>query len=216
MIDRRKALRNMGLSLGYIVAAPTLISLVQSCKQDATVEWIPEFLTQDEGTVLKILIDIILPKTDTPAASDVQVHIFIDRFVNEIFEKEQKELFKMGMGKFTDKALTDSGRTDLANLRAENLEPVLANALKASKEEQAKYNKSIREYTEVLRKGNPSTLDDGASRYAFADNLRKLTIMSYKTSEYIGENILAYLPVPGEYIACGNLQELTGGKAWSI
>src|SRR5690606_7009814 len=124
MIDRRKAIRNMGLSLGYIVAAPTLISLVQSCKQDAAVAWTPEFLTQEEGTVLKKLIDIILPKTDTPAASEVQVHIFIDRFVNQILEKEQKELFKMGMGKFMDKALNDSGRTNIADLKAEDLEPV--------------------------------------------------------------------------------------------
>ncbi len=216
MIDRRKALRNMGLSLGYIVAAPTLISLVQSCKQDATVAWTPEFLTQEEGTVLQKLVDIILPKTDTPAASEVQVHIFIDRFVNQILEKEQKELFKMGMGKFMDKALKDSGNTNIADLKAEDLEPVLANALKTPKEDQAKYNRSIGEYTEAVRTGNPATLEDGISRFAFADNLRKLTIMSYKTSEYIGENVLAYLPVPGEYIACGNLQELTGGKAWSI
>ncbi|MDO1499492.1 hypothetical protein Q2T40_04665 [Winogradskyella maritima] len=55
-------------------------------------------------------------------------------------------------------------------------------------------------------------LDDGISRFAFANNLRGLTIMGYKTSEYVGENVLAYLPVPGEFIACGDLQELTGGK----
>jgi len=42
-----------------------------------------------------------------------------------------------------------------------------------------------------------------------------MTISAYKGSEYIGENVLAYLPVPGEYIACDDLQTLTGGKAWS-
>jgi len=162
------------------------------------------------------LVDIIIPKTDTPAASEVQVHIFIDRFVNQILKKEQKELFKMGMGKFTDKALKDSGNTNITDLKAENLEPILADALKTPKEDQAIYNRSIGDYTEAIRTGKPATLEDGISRFAFADNLRKLTIMSYKTSEYIAENVLAYLPVPGEYIACGNLQELTGGKAWSI
>ncbi|MEJ2163444.1 MAG: gluconate 2-dehydrogenase subunit 3 family protein, partial [Robiginitalea sp.] len=41
-------------------------------------------------------------------------------------------------------------------------------------------------------------------------------LKAYKTTEYIGEEILAYLPVPGEYIGCGDLDELTGGKAWSL
>ena len=43
-----------------------------------------------------------------------------------------------------------------------------------------------------------------------------MTIMGYKTTEYIGENVLAYQPIPGEYIACGDLDELTGGKTYSI
>jgi len=57
-------------------------------------------------------------------------------------------------------------------------------------------------------------LNDDISRFAFANNLRDLTIWGYKSSELVGENVLSYLPVPGEYIGCGDLQELTGGKAW--
>src|SRR5690606_32679726 len=216
MIDRRQAIRNMGPSLGYIGAAPTLKSRVQSCQQNGPVPWTPELLTRDQGSVLIKLVDTILPKTETPSASEVQVHIFIDRFVNEILEKEEKELFKMGMEKFTDKALTDSGTKSIADLKAEDLEPVLAHALKTSKEDQDKYLKLIDEYTEAIRDGRPATLDDRISRFGIANNQRKLTILSYQTSEYVGENVLAYLPVPGEYIACGDLQELTGGKACSI
>ncbi|MCM4168001.1 hypothetical protein KCTC52924_01176 [Arenibacter antarcticus] len=215
-MDRRKALRNMGLSLGYVVAIPTLLSLAQSCKQDATLAWTPDFLSSEEGNVLTTLVDIILPKTDTPSASEVQAHLFIDRFANEIMEKEKKELFKMSMGKFMNKALLDSGKKNIGDLKAEDLEPVLANALKTPKEDQAKHFKLISKYTEAIRTGEAATLSDEVSRFAFADNLRGLTIWSYKTSEYIGENVLAYLPVPGEYIGCGDLQELTGGKAWSI
>jgi hypothetical protein len=59
-------------------------------------------------------------------------------------------------------------------------------------------------------------LDDEVSRFAFANNLRGLAILGYKSSEFVGENVLPYLPVPGEYIACGDLQELTSGKAWSL
>ena len=215
-MDRRKALKNMGLALGYTVATPTLISLVQSCKQDAAITWTPDFLSPTEGSMLTQLVDIILPKTDTPSASEVQVHIFIDRFADQVMKKEQQDLFKMTMGKFLDKALQDSGKKEIADLGPEHLEPVLSAALKISKEDETKKFEVINAYTESVKAGETASLDDEVSRFAFANNLRGLTILAYKSSEYVGENVLSYLPVPGEYIACGDLQELTGGKAWSL
>ncbi|SKB52830.1 gluconate 2-dehydrogenase subunit 3 family protein [Maribacter arcticus] len=215
-MDRRRVLKNMGLSLGYMVATPTLLGIVQSCKSEPVITWTPEFLTQDEGNVLTKLVDIIIPKTDTLSASEVNVNIFIDKFANDVMEKEQQDFFKMSMGKFLDKALADSGKEKAADLTAEDLEPVLASSLKYSKDDQIKMNDSITSYTEALVEGKTSALDDETTRFAFANNLRGLTIWGYKASEYVGEEVLAYLPVPGEYIACGDVQELTGGKAWSL
>ena len=51
--------------------------------------------------------------------------------------------------------------------------------------------------------------------YSFAGQFRGMVIDAYKSSEYVGENVLAYLPVPGEYIACDDLDTLTGGVAWA-
>lgn len=215
-MDRRKAIRNMGLALGYTVATPTLLSIVQSCKKDAAILWTPDFLSSSEGSVLTHLVDIILPKTDTPSASEVQVHIFIDRLADQVMEKEQQDMLKMTMGKFLDKVLKDSGKTEIADLTPKELEPVLANALKVSKEDQVNHFKAIKTYTEAVKSGKTDILNDDISRFAFANNLRDLTIWGYKSSELVGENVLSYLPVPGEYIGCGDLQELTGGKAWSL
>lgn len=215
-MDRRRVLKNMGLSLGYIVATPTLLGIVQSCKNESAITWTPEFLTADEGTVLTKLVDIILPKTDTPAASEVQVDIFIDRFAKDVMEKKDQNFFKMSMKKFIDKALADSGKEKAANLSMEDLEPLLASSLKYSKADQSKMFESINSYTESLEQGETLTLDDETTRFAFASNLRGLTIWGYKVSEYVGEEVLAYLPIPGEYIACGDLQELTEGKVWSL
>lgn len=215
-MERRKALKNMGLALGYTIATPTLISLVQSCKTEPILSWTPEFFSKEQVSVVTKLIDIILPKTDTPSASEVQVDTFIDRFANQVMEKEQQDLFTMSMSKFTDKALSDSGKEKIEDLTAEDLEPVLASALKVSKDDEAVYKKSITTYNEAIAEGKESSLDEGTARFAFADNLRGLTIWGYKTCEYVGEEVLAYLPVPGEYIGCADTQELTGGKAWSL
>ena len=215
-MDRRRVLKNMGMSLGYMVATPTLLSIVQSCKSEPAITWTPEFLAQNEGSVLSKLVDIILPKTDTPSATEVQVDIFIDKFAKDVMETEQQDFLKMSMNKFINKALADSGKEKAEDLTVEDLEPVLASSLKYTKDQQTEMSKSINSYTEAIAEGGTAELDDEVSRFAFANNLRGMTIWGYKASEYVGEEVLAYLPVPGEYVPCGDLQELTGGKAWSL
>ncbi|WP_299318987.1 gluconate 2-dehydrogenase subunit 3 family protein [uncultured Maribacter sp.] len=215
-MDRRRVLKNMGMSLGYMVATPTLLSIVQSCKSEPALTWTPEFLAQNEGSVLSKLVNLILPKTDTPSATEVQVDIFIDRFAKDVMEKEQQDFFKMSMTKFIDKALADSSKEKAEDLTAEDLEPVLASSLKYNKDQQTEMFESINSYTKAIAEGGTAELDDEVSRFAFANNLRGMTIWGYKASEYVGEEVLAYLPVPGEYVPCGDLQELTGGKAWSL
>jgi len=215
-MDRRRVLKNMGLSLGYVVATPTLLSIVQSCKKEATATWVPVFFTPAEGVVITKLVDIILPKTDSPSASEVNAHMFIDTFADEVMEKDQQDFVKMAMGKFMDKALKNTGKENIEDLTAEELESVLSNALKHSKDKQAEMFEAITAYTDALKEGKSAVLDDEIANFSFANNLRGMTIWGYKASEVIGEEYLAYLPVPGEYIACGDVQELTGGKAWSL
>jgi len=215
-MDRRVVLKNMGLALGYTVATPALVSLVQGCKNVETVDWTPDFFTEEQGNVLHKLVDIILPKTDTPSASEVNVHIFIDRFANEIMEDIQQSITKLSFDKFIAKALEVSGKDEANDLTSEDLEPVLAEAFQLSEEEQILNEDLVIKNPSAMIKGENDAVSDAPVRYNFGKNLRDMTIWGYKTSEYVGEEVLAYLPVPGEYIGCGDLNELTGGKDWSL
>lgn len=215
-MDRRKALKNMGISLGYVVATPTLIGIVQSCNTEKVLEWTPDFFTKEEGAVLAHLVDIILPETDTPSATEVKVDVFIDRFADQVMQKKQQDFLKMSMGKFIEKAIADSGKETAVELVPEELEAVLGSTLLISKEEQKSYDKALENYMGALDEGTAVRLDDNVALNAFAKNLRGMTIWGYKTSEYVGKEVLEYLPVPGEYVPCGSTEELTGGKAWSL
>lgn len=73
-MERRKALQDIGVSLGYKVAAPTFLGIVQNCRNKPEIVWTPEFFTIGEGAVITKLVDLILPGTDIPSASEVQVH----------------------------------------------------------------------------------------------------------------------------------------------
>jgi len=216
-MDRRIALKNMGLALGYTVATPTIISLMQSCKQDTGPVWSPVFFSMEEGAVIRQLADLILPKTDTPSATEVGVHSFLDRYMMEVSEPEEQDIIKLGLSNFIEKAMADSGKQPGDSLTAEELEPVLAGALKKrEKEDEAAIYETLMTYNEAVAQGQPAELDGDVSRFVFANQFRDAVIWSYKTSEYVGEEVLAYLPVPGEYIGCADVDELTGGRAWSL
>lgn len=214
-MERRLALKNLGLAFGYVVAAPTLLSIVQSCKNDSGVAWTPEFFTAEEGNVLRKLVDIILPKTDSPSASEVNVHMFIDQYINVANTTEQKDLFKAKMASFTALARTDAGIDIGKELREEELEATLARCLKPSEEELQANTIAMQNYTKAIAAGEVADLDVNSGAAAFGRELRGWTINGYKSTEEIAKNFLAFDPIPGKFVPCGTIEELTGGKAWA-
>ena len=217
-MERRSALKNIGMVFGYAVATPTILSLAQSCKEKVPyAEWVPNYFEKDKGYALGQMIDAILPKTDTPSATEANVHVFIDEFAKTVLPKEQQDFMNLLMDKFMGKVLSDSGKEDLADIEGKDFEPALTKYLKKrSDEEEEAQEEAIGAYMEAMMKGESAELDDEVACYAFAGNVRNLATWGYKSSEYVGEEVLAYLPVPGEYIACGDVNELSGGKAWSL
>ena len=203
---------------GYAAATPTLLSVLQSCKElPPYAEWVPEFFEKDKGYALATMLDVILPKTDTPSATEVNVHGFIDGFAKEVLPEDQQIFMKMLMDTFMDQVLASSGKSDLTDLEAADLDPVLTKYLaKRSEAESEAQQEAIGAYMEATMKGETAELDKEVACYTFADNVRNMAVWAYKGSEYVGEEVLAYLPIPGQYIGCGDVNELTGGKAWSL
>jgi hypothetical protein len=217
-MKRRSALKNMGMVFGYAAATPTLLSVLQSCKEKvAYADWTPSFFDKEKGHALAKMVDVILPKTDTPSATEVNVHLFIDRFVNEVLPEEQQKFVKVKMDKFFNKVLSTSGKESIAEIEAEDIEPVLSNYLrKLTDEEEEAHVTAIDSYMESIRENPETDIEDDIASFSFANDIRDMAVWAYKSSEYIGEEVLAYLPIPGEHIACGDVNELTGGRAWSL
>jgi hypothetical protein len=59
-MDRRTALKNLSLSLGYVVSAPTLMNMLSSCTANP-VTWQPVFFNEPERNLVIHLVDIIIP-----------------------------------------------------------------------------------------------------------------------------------------------------------
>jgi hypothetical protein len=217
-MERRSALKNMGMVFGYAVATPTLLGVLQSCKDKVSyAEWIPSYFEKDKGYAIAQMVDVILPKTDTPSATEVNVHVFLDEFVKSVLPEDQQAFMQILMDKFMNKVMTDAGKENLADIEGIDFEPALSKYLKKmSDDEEEAQGKAIGDYMQAMMAGESAELDEDVACYAFAGNVRSMATWAYKSSEYVGEEVLAYLPLPGEYIACGDVNELTGGKAWSL
>lgn len=189
-MDRRKALRNIGTGIGAIAVTPTVISLFQSCQSAAT--YTPVFIPANDFNAIADIMELIIPATDIPGAKELKLPEFTDAYINAVWNAQQKESFTSSWDAFKSATLTTSGKSDASSLNNADWDAQLAKYLK----------------------GTPEEAEEEAVR--FATQIRSLAVNAFKTNEFIGENVLAYAPIPGEQRGCVDLMETTGGKAWSL
>jgi len=213
-MKRRQALKNIGLGAGFLVATPTIMSLLQSCTNEP--EFNPLFITKGEGHALRRVVDLIIPSDDTvPGAVDVGVHSFIDSFWNEVIPEKEQALVKVGFTVFGDK-FRSTFEKELEAGKPEEFDQLLSQYLKTSEEDQKTYGEKMEEFYVAYEKDPTIVPDTDAAMFSLLSNIRGMTIWSWKTSEQIGKNVLWYDPVPGQQIGCIPLSEAGNGKAMAL
>ena len=189
-MKRREILKYTAYITGAAVTLPLASTLLSGCKTDAAGKvknYSPGFFTKEEFSELKSFVDVILPKTDSPSASEVGVHKMIDS-MTKTFDKEGLDNFRKVFDAFSSYLKTKSGEQSFSHLpEGEKLE--IFKTLQSSKED------------ELARKG-------------FLE-LKQQTVAYYLNTEEIATNFLNYDPVPGDYIGCIPLSEVNG-KKWAL
>lgn len=190
-MDRRTILKYTALATGATLSGSLTSIILSGCGSDAADKALAEgyqakFFAEGEMTQLRTLVDVILPKTDSPSASEVGVHKIMDSMVGEVYTADKQAEFRKGFTALTD-YLNKAGFAD----------------------------KPIAEQTQILKTLAAST-DEATKpvREAFND-LRQQSIAYYLSNKEIGTKYLNYLPVPGKYEACISVEE-AGGKLWAI
>lgn len=212
-MNRRKALKNLGLSLGTITLSPAVLSLLQSCKND--LDWNPVFFNSNQVNVVSELTDLIIPSgDDIPGSKELNLIKFIDLYIYNISNKKEQDLLKKSMDAFLSDCLIKSNKNNIDNLERNDLDSSLEYYFKIKNSSHSKWRQAYNKNKDqdIV---NKSDLNEAFS-FNFLNIIRQLTITAFKGNEYIGENVLAYAPIPGQQKGCVDLQETTGGKAWSI
>lgn len=199
-MKRRDVLKKIGLSAGFFVATPTMLSLLQSCTSDSKT-WAPIFLNAEQGIVIQSLANVFIPKTDIlPSATEVNVPQFIDQYLNEVLEKDLQEQFKTAFGSMVS-ILKQEFSADLEKVTEADYKALLDKYMR------------IKDEIDEEREADLEALV--VTKSELLNSLKTLAITGYKTTEIIGEEVLAYDPIPTQYY-CGDLEEITGGKSWSL
>lgn len=212
-MDRRKALRNIGLSAGFMAASPGLLSLLQSCTTDQAA-WKPVNLKKDHGPVLRSIVDVILPKSDTPSATEVNVPEFIDKYIGSAMSEDDQKVLLWKLDNLVANLKEEFG--SVSDITAENYEAFLNTHLREAYKKGGDLTAKANSYSEAVVKGEEISGEAEAINYDTLRIIREMAVFAYKNSEMVGEQVLIYDPVPGGYTGCGSLQELTGGKAYSL
>jgi hypothetical protein len=191
-MDRRKALKNIGTGIGTIALTPAVVSLFHSCQTD--VSYSSVFFTENDFKIVSTLMELIIPKTDIPGAIELKLPEFVDAYIDAVYDEKRKGRFSSGLEEFLAAGIKDAGKEKAIHLSITDWDSQLAKYLKLGNE----------------------ILEDEKQAAKFAGELRSLTVNAFKTNEFIGENVLAYAPIPGKQEGCVDLMETTGGKAWSL
>jgi hypothetical protein len=191
-MKRREILKYTAYATGAAVCSPLLGTILTGCSMDSSNypdDFTPQFFNEDEFRVINSIVDTILPKTSSPAASEVGVDKMIDTFVGTVYSE-----------------------TDRADYREHFIQ------LNTFLQDQAS-GKAFNKLTEIEKlallqqlESQDSNPEDVKAAYL---ELKQQTIAYYLTTEEVATNFLNYLPVPGEYEPCIPLADV-GGKAWAL
>jgi len=199
-MNRRDAIKATALITGYAVSASVLGALMQGCQARQKVDlstWQPVFFNKDQGLTVAAMSEQILPYTkESPGATDVYVHEFIDVMLSECMEAEDQQKFKDGFAQFETGCQSANGKP----------------FLQCSEEQQLTYmNKLDTEARAFAKTASPEEL---GKNFPFILKFKEMTLAGYFSSKDVATTILNYDPVPGPYIGCYPLAEV--GRTWAL
>ena len=214
-MNRRKAIKNLGLSLGTISLTPAVFTLLQSCQND--LDWNPVFFNSNQIKFISEITNLIIPSSDeVPGSNELNLIRFIDLYISNVRNNDDQIFIKSSLDSFIENYYNKSNKNSLTNYDVEELDEILKYYFKSDISKQELWSSDFNKIKNSVLDGSIESSSNDALSFYFLKTIRDLTITAFKGSEYIGKNILVFRPVPGQQKGCVDLLETTNGRAWTI
>ncbi len=197
-MNRREVLRYTAWITGSAVSASLASAILSGCSEQPAEQHqakgtgissssnLLHFFTPEQFTLVGLLADTILPRTNSPSATDVKVHITLDSMLGQVFDSTYQATFKSDWLAF---------EKYLHQQQFLQLEPPAQ--------------------MELLRLLELTQDENAASAKKALVEFKQQVIAYYLTTEEIAKNFLNYLPIPGFFKPCISVDEVNN-KAWAL
>jgi hypothetical protein len=224
-MDRREALRRVAVMLGGTISAPALAGLLAGCEKSARAPgtaWVPRALSPEQGEMVAVIADRIIPATDTPGARAVGVHEFIDTMLADYYDADDRARFADGLAALDERARAMCGENYVRCAVERQVElltrldldtfPSSRPALRPDSRRETEHGpgtplpSELKAETERPHPAHPAT--------PFFRMMKELTLLGYYTSEAGATRELLHAPVPGRYEGCVPFTAI--GRTWAV
>jgi len=190
-MNRREWLKCVSALAAGAVAAPALLATFDAFAATRAPDYAPSFFNGPQNQLVTSVVDIIIPRSDTPGAVDAGVPAFIDQMFTSVYTREEQQRYLTSLAAF-DQA---GGKPYL------QLDDRQRKALVKKLHEQA------------LAKPADANAATAAN---FVLMTKKLSMLGFFLSEPGCTQVLQYVAVPGSFHADLPLAKAGNGRAWAV
>ena len=185
-MNRRTVIKNLALVIGGAALLPSCLH--DSGKASIALKKIS--VSADQEKFLADVAETIIPKTDTPGAKDLHLHLFVLKMVDDCMSKKDQEAFMSGLDKLSKEAASRYGKPfgQCSQAQRESL-------LNELDHKQAEHYKALK-VNKNQKKEAPA--DDMLAFYGIT---KGETVFGYTYSKYFMTKQIVYELVPGRYNA---------------
>ena len=181
-MTRRAALKRAALFLGVALTPSLIANVLQAA---ATPGAKAVFLSPAQLDLVTAIAERILPRTDTPGATDVGVPAFVDLMLGKYSTESERQVFTAGLDEVNAASLASHAQS-FVKISAAQQDAILMKIAVASQKKEK----------------------------TFFHQIKELTVVGYFTSEIVGRTVLHYDPVPGRFQGCVPISEV-GNVLWT-
>lgn len=188
-MERREALRLLATGTVLQLAPGKLLAALREARKALDAEPAPRTLNAHQEATVKTIAELILPRTETPGATDVGVSAFVDLMLTEWYDERDRSRFLNGLADADVRTQALVGKNFVDASAAQQTEILIELGDKmAARADGMRYRSS----------GNEPQPDDAH----FYSRLRELTLTAYYTSEAGATQELHFEVIPDSHNEC--------------
>ena len=191
-MQRRDVLRLLATGAALQLAPGKVLALAREVRVLVAAQDAPRSLNAHQFATVRTMAELIIPRTDTPGATDVGVAEFVDLLLTEWYDEKDRKIFVDGLEDVAARANRLFGKSFVDCSPVEQSEILAILGEKMTEEDEAERMKA------------QAPTDDESDSMKFYPTLRNLTLTAYYTSEAGATNELHFEIVPDRYDGCAS------------